>query len=283
MGIMSKVLVPVAIHEEGELISDFVCGMSAVGTEEAVFANVVDPNGLEQPFIAGTIDKARTSLKLMTTAMSHCNMRVEYRVTLGRPGTEIAHLSVSEGFSGMVIGTHGRSDWAKLFVGSVAAELVSKVRIPMMLVRFDLLRNVEDPKTVSSSFTQTLIVPVDFSVGSTRAVLSLVEMGLPRTGQVFLLHVIKPGLDEGTLHSVETGVEFEMKNLQSMLRAGGIDSRIVIRQGDPERALIDEIEERRATGVVMGARGRTAMEAAILGSKSSAIVNQASCPVLIVP
>ena len=74
-----------------------------------------------------------------------------------------------------------------------------------------------------------------------------------------------------------------MKKLQFMLKAGGIDSRVVIRQGDAERILLDEIVERRATGVVMGARGRTAMEAAILGSKSSALVNQAPCPVLIVP
>lgn len=283
MGIMQKVLVPVDLHEEGSLMCDFVCGMRAVGTTDAVIANAVDPSGLEQPFIAGKIDKATAALQRMTNCIGDCGIRLEYRVTLGSPGEEIAHLSSAERFTGMVIGTHGRSDWAKLFAGSVSSELVSRVKIPMMLVRFDLLRNADDPKILSQKFTQTLVVPVDFSVGSTRAVLSLIDMKLPRTGQVFLVHVVKENLDEDTQHAVEVGVEFEMKNLQSMLKAGGIDSRIVIRHGDADRVLLDEVSRRRATGIVMGARGRTAMEAAILGSKSSALVNQASCPVLIVP
>ncbi len=43
------------------------------------------------------------------------------------------------------------------------------------------------------------------------------------------------------------------------------------------------MDERRATGVIVGNRGRNALQEAMLGSVSMTLLRQASCPVLVVP
>jgi nucleotide-binding universal stress UspA family protein len=47
--------------------------------------------------------------------------------------------------------------------------------------------------------------------------------------------------------------------------------------------VLEELDERRATGVITGTRGRNAIQEAILGSVSQTLLRQASCPVMIVP
>lgn len=283
MGMMQKVLVPLTVHEEGDLICDYVSGMTANGTTDAVLANVVDPTGLESPVVATMLDIARDHMRAMVDPIERASIRTEYRVDTGTPGVELSHLAARGEFTGMVIGTHGRSEWAKVFQGSVATELLSRVKIPMMLVRFDLLRNAEHAREVARDFSRTIVVACDFSASSTRAVLALLDMGLPKVGQLFLVHVIDPSVTGEALQEAEKGAAYELKHLVEMLKASKLDAHIVIRQGEPARELLDEIDDRRATGVVMGARGRTIVEAAVLGSKSGAVVAQAPCPVIVVP
>lgn len=283
MGMMQKVLVPLGVHEEGDLICDYLAGMTANGTTDAVLANVVDPTGLESPVVATMLDIARDRMRAMVDPIQHARIRTEYRVDTGTPGLELSHLATRGEFTGMVIGTHGRSEWAKVFQGSVSSELLSRVKIPMMLVRFDLLRNAEQAREVARNFSRTIVVACDFSASSTRAVLALLDMGLPKVGQLFLVHVIDPSITGEALVEAEKGAAYELKHYVEMLKASKLDAHIVIRQGEPARELLDEIDDRRATGVVMGARGRTIVEAAVLGSKSGAVVAQAPCPVIVVP
>jgi nucleotide-binding universal stress UspA family protein len=58
---------------------------------------------------------------------------------------------------------------------------------------------------------------------------------------------------------------------------------VVIQRGDVQRVILEELDERRATGVITGTRGRNAIQEAILGSVSQTLLRQASCPVMIVP
>lgn len=283
MSVMRTVLVPIAPQEEGDLMCRFLSGMGANGTGHAVLANVVDPTGLESPVVASMLDMARDRLRAMSGPLADCGIHTEFRVSTGEPVDALAHLASRGEFTGVVMGTHGRLEWSKVFRGSISSELLSVIRIPMMLVRFDLLRNVEDPAAVARSFARTVVVACDFSAASTRAVLALLEMGAKRSGSVFLVHVLSPSLEGTEKAKAEAGATFQLNNYVAMLRKAGIDAHPVIRQGESSRELLDEIEDRRATGAVMGARGRTVVEAAVLGSKSAAVVSQAPCPVIVVP
>ncbi len=70
-------------------------------------------------------------------------------------------------------------------------------------------------------------------------------------------------------------------------RAAGLDAEpVVVRAesvGDIGRVLATLAEERGAAAIVVGRRGVSRLEAAILGSASNATVREARCPVLVVP
>jgi nucleotide-binding universal stress UspA family protein len=53
--------------------------------------------------------------------------------------------------------------------------------------------------------------------------------------------------------------------------------------GAPEKAILAEIAESGITGVVIGTRGRSPFQEALLGSVSMTLIRQASVPVLVVP
>jgi nucleotide-binding universal stress UspA family protein len=59
------------------------------------------------------------------------------------------------------------------------------------------------------------------------------------------------------------------------------ESRVVL--GDPAESLADIAEEEAAELLVVGARGRTGLAAALLGSVSQRLAATAGCPLLIVP
>ena len=283
MGIMSKVLVPVAAEDESELICKFLAGMGAVGTRGAVLASVVDPNGVEPHELAGELDIERERFSGLAAGAIEAGIPTEIRIAAGETGEEIARIAEADNVTGLVVGTHGRSAWAKLFAGSVSAELLTKVRLPMMLVRYELMENAADPAQLARDFTQSIVVACDFSTGSTVAVLALLGMELTRVGRVFLVHVLSPLLSGEELAEAEAGAVFQLKNEARMLQQAGVDAHVVIRQGDPTRELLSEIDDRRCSGVIMGARGRSTLQAAILGTKSGAVVETAPCPVIVIP
>lgn len=70
-------------------------------------------------------------------------------------------------------------------------------------------------------------------------------------------------------------------------RAIGLDAEaLIVRGGSAEdvgHALAELAEERDAKAIVVGRRGVSRLEAAVLGSVSNSTVREARCPVLVVP
>jgi len=60
--------------------------------------------------------------------------QAEERLVLGEPGHEIA-LVANSGYQMLVMGTHGRSEIANLFMGSAATRALAESTIPVLLVK----------------------------------------------------------------------------------------------------------------------------------------------------
>jgi nucleotide-binding universal stress UspA family protein len=153
----------------------------------------------------------------------------------------------------------------------------------MLLTRFDLLKNQQDPSTLLKRFGEKVLVPTDFSLSASRAFTAALALPRQSVGTLYLLHVIDGTLTGEKLRRQEEGAEFHMRNLQAMAAQEGLSASVVIQRGDVQRVILEELDERRATGVITGTRGRNAIQEAILGSVSQTLLRQASCPVMIVP
>lgn len=146
---------------------------------------------------------------------------------------------------------------------------------------------------------KTILVPTDFSKHAQWALVMAVKIAKRSKSQILLLHVVEhPIADsfnvEGQV-AVDTGWEdkiFTLKLIEKgrdqlaeaadMLAGEGIETRVVLRMGNPFHGIRTEILEQEADLVIMGASGHSSFEDLTQGSNSDKVVRYSKCPVLTV-
>ncbi len=280
---LRTVMLPTDFSDDCESILGFAKGLPALGVKVVVLTHVVEASGMEGPIIAEKVDEVRDRLRASAAELESVGLKVEVRVPTGDPFDTIVALATEAGVDAIVCGSHAKGLMTQLVAGSVSERLLRDAPVPMLLTRFDLLKNQSDPRMLLKRFGEKVLLPTDFSLTASHAFTSAMELpkGLIKT--LYLMHVVDPGLTGEKLRRTEEGAEFHLKNLQAMAQQQGIAASVVIRHGDPQRAILEELDERRATGVITGTRGRNAIQEALMGSVSMTLLRQASCPVMIVP
>jgi len=281
--VIRSVLLPADFTDESQLIIRFAAGLGSLGVRRVVVGHVIDASGMEGPVIAAEMDRAREAVRAASGPLADAGLDVEVRIAAGAdPSEGILGLAADADVDAIVCGSHGKGTMERLIAGSVSEEVLANADIPSLMVRFGLLRTVADPADLVRSFGRTLVLTTDFSAASTRALMSVLELPRGSVGTLYIVHALEPSLSGEQLTKAETGAEFQLRNMADMAAQKGIAARPVVRQGEPGRVALREIDERRATGVVAGTRGRGPLTEALLGSVSLTLVRQASCPVLIV-
>ncbi len=280
---LRSVLIPTDFSLECGLVLSFAVGLGAVGVERVVLGHVVEASGMEGPIIANHVDKVRERIREKAQGLEAAGLSVEIRIGTGEVSSGLLALAAEANVDAVVCGTHGKGTITKLFTGSVSEDLLRGAFTPTMLIRYSLLRNAERPSRLGESFGQQIVLPTDFSSSSVRAFMSALELPAAGLNTLYLLHVLDPSLKGDKLRKAEEGAEFQLRNWIDMAAEKKITARAVIRQGEARQEVLREIDERRATGVIVGTRGRNVLQDVILGSVSMTLMRQASCPVLIVP
>lgn len=280
---LRTVLLPTDFSDDADLMLAFAQGLSGLGTKVVVLAHVVEASGMEGPVIASRVDEVCDALQVKAEVLRSAGLNVEVRVPTGDPFEGIVALATEVGVDAVVAGSHAKRLVTQLVAGSVSERLLRDAPVPMLLTRFDLLRNQQDPSKLLKRFGEKLLVPTDFSLSASRAFTTALSLPRQAVGTLYLLHVIDGSLTGDKLRRQEEGAEFQMRNLQAMAAQEGLSASVVITRGDVQRMVLEELDERRATGVITGTRGRNAIQEAILGSVSQTLLRQASCPVMIVP
>lgn len=261
----------------------FTAGCARFGVQRALVTHVIEASGMEGPVIMRKMDTVRDKLAGCVAPLREAGIQVELRVVTGDPGHEIAVLAEHANMDGIIIGSRGRSAISKLFSGSVSEDVVTQASQATLRVRFDMLHDCPDPAQYGEEFPATLVVPVDFSASSTRAVLAVTQLPAGSVGIVILVHVLDSPISGDKLEAARQSAQFQLAGITQMLADAGIEAINVVREGDTTAVILDELEKRGATGCVTGSRGRVAIQEAMLGSTSMGLVRKAACPVLTVP
>ena len=231
-------------------------------------------------------EASQTVLDEARAVLAGRGFAIETDVAAGDPKAEIVRIAEEWRADLLVLGARGLSGIARFLLGSVSLAVAHHVRCPVLVVK-------GRPRKLGS-----VLVAMDGSEDSFRAVRFLQSLPLPRQTKVRLLSVVEPLRYPASAPSALRGQLARMiKELESERRgqlekvleqaAGQFDDKItrVTRStpsGDPASVITASAASYDADLIVVGARGHGGMTRLLLGSVSEKVLRHARCPVLIV-
>lgn len=182
----------------------------------------------------------------------------------------------------LVLGSHGRTGLAHAFLGSVAESAVRAAHCPVLTVRSG--HRAPDPRLA------TIMVPVDFSSGSSAALAYAVQFAKRVPSQLVVVHVVETwsyAVTESAqwVNVAERLTQLAEAMLETMVaeaRAQDVFATKMVSQGTPYHELTEIAARVRADLIVMGTHGRQGLRRMLAGSVAERVVRLAPCPVVTV-
>lgn len=182
----------------------------------------------------------------------------------------------------LVVGAHGAGFMRHWLLGATAERLLRKTRHPILVVK-------EAPRQPY----RTVLVPVDFSAWSLRAI-QLARCVSPQA-QVLLLHACElpfegkmrfAGIEEDTIQQHRETLQREaLVRLQEVATDAGLSMtqwRPLVAFGNPPNFILEQEEEHDVELIVMGKHGMGMTEELLLGSVTKHVMGQSRSDVLVV-
>jgi nucleotide-binding universal stress UspA family protein len=190
----------------------------------------------------------------------------------------------------LVLGTHGRSGFQRLFLGSVTEKVIRKTTCHTLVVP----PRAPDVPAGSPIQFRRILCAVDFSESSLDALAHAINMAEEADAQLTLLHVVElpsglfeepamPALDLSRVR--EAAAAEARRRLHELIPEQArtyctVDTAVV--EGRAYREILRQATERQSDLIVMGAHGRGALDLLVFGSTTHHVIRASTCPVLIV-
>jgi len=191
----------------------------------------------------------------------------------------------------VVIGTHGRTGADRVALGSVAERVVRHCKVPVLIapgVAREAGRRVDAP-------FENVLVAIDFSDTSTRALRAGIAMAQTSGAKITLLHVgisqaimisqvwmdaMSPAMIE--IHDrIARESQRELDRLMRDEVPEPLRGQALLREGIADSTIVQQVSLGSYDLVVMGTHGHTGMQRVILGSVAERVLRHSPVPVLI--
>jgi nucleotide-binding universal stress UspA family protein len=187
-------------------------------------------------------------------------------VAFGQPVEVLRSIAEDRGASHLVVGSRGQGAVEEILAASTSGPLAREAPCPVILVP------AEPVPWSEGSSGATIVCGVDGSDGAREAAQEAGELALRLDARLVLAMVIETLGDETP------------DTLVDEIRAGapGVGVSFQTLNGVAADELLELARRREARLLVVGSRGRGAVKAAVLGSVSGRLVQQADRPIMVV-
>jgi nucleotide-binding universal stress UspA family protein len=212
-------------------------------------------------------------------------IRTDVLVRVGVPAAAIERQAEWMHADLVVVGSHGRSGFKRFLLGSVTERLLRAITVPLLIVP----RSVN---TAQQARYDTILCPIDFSDESLRALDYGLSVAQESNARIILLHVLEGVLDEVDPQQIlNVNVIEYLRNLEqdatTRLHAAVPDEARLwahpverIARGRAYQQILSIADVENVGLIVMGVRGRGALNRLIFGSTTEHVIREAHCPVL---
>jgi nucleotide-binding universal stress UspA family protein len=235
-------------------------------------------------------EQAAQSIADLAAPFLDAGVPILTKVLVGEPWRVILEEAEAVPADLLVIGTHGRSGFERLLLGSVTEKVLRRAPCPVVTVG-----HASSSPSLEGPLFRRILCAADLTQASEQTLDVALSLATENDAQITLLHVMEtlPG-------NTGAGLYFELPEMEPMRHELVAQARAGLRQAVPESARsFCEVTERVETGapwreilrvaeqidadlIVVGAHVRGAMGRMLFGSTASHVVRRACCPVLVV-
>jgi nucleotide-binding universal stress UspA family protein len=188
----------------------------------------------------------------------------------------------------IVMGTHGRSGFQRLLLGSITEKVLRAARQPVLTV------GATDEGAPSPGSFKRVLCGIDFSECSLAALgyaLTLAEGGNARVTAVNVIEWVPIGYDPlvgpptdlvGHRMSAEATSRERLQKAIATANQKNVPVEEIVISGKPYREILRIANEQGSDLIVLGIHGRNPVDKMFFGSTAEPVVRRASCPVLTV-
>jgi nucleotide-binding universal stress UspA family protein len=178
----------------------------------------------------------------------------------------------------IVMGTHGRGGARRLWLGSVAENVVRQAEVPVFVVRQKQHEFINSSDPQSAPGLATILCPVNFTEASRSALRHAVSLAQQFKARLITLCIIEPGDKRGVAEAKR-----ELASWLDEATAGECDAQIVTKRGQAAERIVSLAARTKADLVVMGAQRRSSLQTWLSGDTTESVLRHAPAPVLVVP
>lgn len=211
----------------------------------------------------------------------------EVLVVEGYPARTITQQAQTINADLLVMGTHGRGGFDRLFLGSVTEKVMRSTDVPVLTVP-------PHGRAPGAGLYHTILCPVDFSDASTLALeYALLLAKEAEDARLVLLHVVEPfpeQLQAASIAHLERDDRVRLVEETTRLLAQAVPEQartwckpeIHVAFGKASREIVRVAADCSADLIVLGVHGRGAIDRWIFGSTTPRVVRESASPVLTV-
>lgn len=216
---------------------------------------------------------ALLELGRLTSTAKEAGVHAEPSLLFGNPSDCILESAARFHTGLIVMGTHGRTGWDRMRLGSTAQAVVREAPCPVLTLQEVVAR--DSFRYHAKVSLDRLLVATDFSPCADAALHYVSGLAAQLKAQMCVVHAA----DEGVAKQVG---QRKLNTLTRELQRRGIEAESLCLPGDPVEVILRQAAQWQADVIAVGTQGRTGLSRLVLGSVAEAVLGRAGCPVLIV-
>lgn len=243
------------------------------------------------------VETAKAHLDDLAMRLVPVDARGRTIVRQGNAAAEVVAVAKQLKADLIVLSNTGRSGLQRALLGSTAERIVRHAHCPVLTVRRKQsapalrLLSQERPLYTDELPCKRILVPLDFSLTSLRALKMAVSLAKQSRARLMLLNVVEPnpypsGFDGVILvmpdSEVMQAAERELLHIVRRFFPKSNRPATLVQRGRAADVIVETAEKNRNDLIVLSTHGHTGLQRLLLGSVAEQVVRYAKCPVLVV-
>jgi nucleotide-binding universal stress UspA family protein len=282
---VKKILVPVDFSEPSKKAVNYGLSLCLEFKAQLILTHIV-------PYDALAYLAAKESLLALIPAAYREDLNFEIIVKAGDVRQELLGIVEEKDIDLVVMGSHGRSYFERMLLGSVTERMLRRLHVPILTVsHLDPAKEIHEPGPVP---LRKLMYATDLTDGSEAGLEFSMRLARGLDAHLTVVHVLQAmdaallglegvGVAPDYVDQVRAQAAERLNRLVALASDGSVPVTTVLTEGVPCDAINTLAAEHKADLVIINLQEKGRLERALLGATAERVIRTAPVPVLSLP